>query len=107
MARANSRCGLFVNIENAYIDGLNISGRAETETDCGGIVAYAKNSTINNCVSNINNIGYYSGFAGIACTINYSTVSNCIYKGTIDVLNEGSSIYFRRDSKFWDFLQHI
>ncbi|MFR9620336.1 MAG: GLUG motif-containing protein [Rikenellaceae bacterium] len=75
--------GLFSYISNATIKNLGVSGIVMGYSYVGGIVGYAKGSTLSNCYSKVTVTGYQYSAGGVAGSSNSSKVSNSYNTGLV------------------------
>lgn len=91
--------GLFGNLYEATIDGVNVSGTITSNAEyIGGITSSISCSTLKNCISSVNiqcsdtssTMNYIGGLVGLAVYDgNYgSDIDNCCYVGEVTVSNK-------------------
>ncbi|MDO4841309.1 MAG: cell wall-binding repeat-containing protein [Phoenicibacter congonensis] len=80
--------GLFGQTMNATIKNVNVAGSISTSSYNGGIAAYAINTTVDNCVSNVNmiplNTWTYGTIGGVVGYGKSANVTNCVNNGSIN-----------------------
>lgn len=108
-----SAAGLFNRLRGATIENLTVQGKVFGNEKAGGFAAYAQDSTINNCVSNVyvSNIGDYNASTlpgrGISPRIGGfvgemsggSVIKNSVNKGTISysgrIANDNNAYWYQ------------
>lgn len=108
--------GLFGKTNGATVKNFSISGKMESSTSnvegsvqcIGGVIGWAYNSTVEDITSSVN-ITLDKGITqklmgGVVGDCDGTTISGCLYNGTLDAGNSGDCVggitgYFRADAK--------